>query len=92
MVILGYGVVVKVCDVLEALSGHIIVIADPCMVSVEMKIHRFDIITRGAKLGGMLNTDSKHYASISLLFLAYRTTVHVGRFVSTWNDMFTLQN
>ena len=27
------------------LSGHIIVMTDPCIVGVEIKIYRFDVIT-----------------------------------------------
>ena len=51
VVILGYGVAVKSGDEFVALSGHIIVIADPCMVGVEMKIHRFDVLTKGGIVG-----------------------------------------
>ena len=35
------------------LSGHIIVIADPCMVGVQMKIHRFDVMPMGGTVGGV---------------------------------------
>ena len=79
-------------DELVALSEHIIVIADPHMVGFEMTIHRFDVSTLGEKVGGVWNTDSKHCASISLLFLAYRATVHVSGFVRALNGMSTLQH
>ena len=78
-------------DEFVALSGHIIVIADLCMLGVEMKIHRFDVITMDGKAGGVWNIDSVHSASISLLFLAYTATEHVGGFARAWNGIFTLQ-
>ena len=40
-------------DELVVLSGQIIVIAYPCMVGVNMKIHKFDIITMGGNVGGV---------------------------------------
>ena len=40
-------------DELVALSGHIIVIVDPCVIGVEMKIHKFDVSTTGGKAGGV---------------------------------------
>ena len=55
VVILEYGVVAEVvwAGELVALSGHIIVVIDPCMVGVEMKIHRFDVMTMGGKADGV---------------------------------------
>ena len=40
-------------DELVTLSGHIITMANPCMVDVEIKINRFDVITIGGNVGGV---------------------------------------
>ena len=45
---------------------------DPCKVGVEMKIHRFAMITVGENAGGVWNIDRYHFAPISWSFLAYR--------------------
>ena len=46
--------------------------ADPCMIGVKMKIHRFHKITMGGNAGGVWNIDREHSAPISWSFLAYR--------------------
>ena len=44
-------------DKLVALSGQIILMADPCVMGVEMKIHRFDVVTMGGNAGHVWNID-----------------------------------
>ena len=39
--------------------------ADPCMMGVEIKIHRFDLITMGGNEGGVWSIDREHCTSIS---------------------------
>ena len=38
-------------DELVILSGHIVATANPCVVGVEIRIHRFDVITMGWNVG-----------------------------------------
>ena len=61
-----------------ALSGQIIVMADPCMVGIKMKIHRFDLTTVGWNEGGVQNIDGEHHMPISWLFFTYRAVMHDG--------------
>ena len=45
--------------------------ADPCVVGVKMKIHRFDIITKDGNMGSVWNIDREHCASISCSLSVY---------------------
>ena len=44
------------------LSGHIIVMANPCVVGVEIKIHRLDVITMGGNVDGVWSIGMEHCA------------------------------
>ena len=65
-------------DELVALSTHTTVIADPCVVGVQMKIHIFNIITTGGKEVGLWNKTK----SIVLLFLC--CFWHIGHYACWW--------
>ena len=52
-------------DELITLSGHIVTMADTRIVGIEIRIHRFDVITMDVNGDGVWNTDKDHYASIS---------------------------
>ena len=54
-------------DELVTLSGHISAVANPCVVGVEIRIHRFDVTTTGWDVGGVRSTDREHCASIFLI-------------------------
>ena len=51
------------------------------MVGAKMKIHRFDMITKGGNEDGVWNIDREHCAHISWSFLAYGTAMHDSEFV-----------
>ena len=66
--------------------------ADPCVVGIEMMIHRFDMITMGGNACGVWNIDGEHYVPISWSFLVYRVAVHDGQFLRAWNGASIFQN
>ena len=75
-------------------DGLCLIRADHCYCwslhrGVEVKIQRFDVIVIDGNAVDVWNTYRKHCTSISWLFLAYKTAMHDGGFVSASNgDLF----
>ena len=59
--------------------------ADPCVVGVKIKIHKFDVITMDGNAGGVWSIDREHCASISWSFMLNRAIMLAGGFVKAWN-------
>ena len=76
---------------LVALSGQIIVIADPSVWGFEGIIERFEVTAIGTNVSGK-EILPKNFSFITWSVLAYRAQTHDGQFVRGWNGAFILQN
>ena len=77
---------------LVALSGQIIIIADPSVSGFEGLTQRFEATATGTNVCGTRDIAKKHCSFIAWPFLGYRPVIHDGGFVRGWNGVFILQN